>query len=113
MEVGAFEHAKEIADRLVNASRFKTDALLKRADAMEAMGRSEAADADRHAALDDANRVIAIRRSPLNLRLRAQALMSLGRYDEALSDLEAAVARQPNLVRAHTLLEQARERRSP
>ena len=81
--------------------------LLRRADVLEAAGRSAEAQRVRRSALAEAERRLARRPSPAALMERGRALLALGRHREAIADLSQARRRAPRLREAASLLARA------
>lgn len=91
-------------DAAIANARVRTEWLLLRARAHEALGDESSAAADRRDALADAERLLERRPAPAVLLSRAEALVALGREREAIADLENALRRAPRLDRARALL---------
>ena len=88
---GHFAEALAEIERVLTVARVDTEWLLLRAAVLDEAGRPSEAAHNRLAALAEANRLIAIRPSARAHLMRAEALVSLGRYSEARPDLDVAI----------------------
>ncbi len=93
--------AKALVDARLRSARVKTRWLLLRADVQSD---ASAAAADRRAAVEEAERLVARRPTPLALTERATAYVAVGRRTDAIADLRRALRRAPSFTRAQTLL---------
>ncbi|MFT3768359.1 MAG: hypothetical protein QM820_23170 [Minicystis sp.] len=111
---GRHDHVIAIVDEAMATAPLKADWLLVRADAHAAAGRAPAALRDRAAALREVDETLKRKSNDLTRITRARILLALGRFPEAVRELEGVVARSPALTEAQTLLAAARRgRRSP
>ncbi|MEQ9495472.1 MAG: tetratricopeptide repeat protein [Deltaproteobacteria bacterium] len=94
--------AKSLIDARLRSARVKTRWLLLRA---EVQSDASAAAADRRAAVEEAERLVARRPTPLALTERATAYVAVGRRTDAVADLRRALRRAPSFTRAQALLE--------
>jgi tetratricopeptide (TPR) repeat protein len=105
---GSFDRARALVDEVLATVPRKADWLLLRADVHSAAGSADLATKDREAALLEVEETLARRPSDLARLTRAKALLSLGRTQQAVSDLEAVVSRSPRLAEAQKLLSAAK-----
>ncbi len=92
-----------IAGQLARAS-VKTDWYLRRADVLDAAGRTTEAQADRQAALREADIAVERTGSGLQLYSRAKVQVALGRIEEAKQDLELVLEKSPRFAEAREML---------
>lgn len=96
--------ALRLIDDAMAAAPVKTDWYLRRADVHAAAGSKSAAQADRESALREADRMIAIKQTALNLLFRARAFVALERWTDARKDLLIVREMSPQLEEARLLL---------
>lgn len=106
---GRFDRALALVDQALASAGNDARWLLRRADVLEAAGRSGEARRARLRALEEAERRVAGRPAPAALMERGRALLALGRYREAARDLTQARRRAPRLHEAAILLARARQ----
>ncbi len=92
-----------IAGQLARAS-VKTDWYLRRADVLDAAGRTTEAQADRETALREADIAVERTGSGLQLYSRAKVQVALGRIEEAKQDLELVLEKSPRFAEAREML---------
>jgi tetratricopeptide (TPR) repeat protein len=97
-----------LANEALRAPAARVDWLLLRADAHAGAGRTAEAQADRQAALVEADRALAARPSDLRRLSRARALLALGRNAEARAEAQAVLRDHPTLEEARELVEATR-----
>lgn len=105
---GRLDRALALVDEAMGRANNDGRWLLRRAAVLEAAGRGAEARRDRLAALAEADRRLARRPAPAALMERGRALIALGRWAEAVTDLEQALRRAPRLREASVLLARAR-----
>ncbi len=96
--------AIRLIDEAMANAPVKTDWYLRRADVHTAAGNKSAAQADREAALREAERMVAAKQTALNLFARARVLSAMGRNEEARKDLRVVREMAPQLEEARQLL---------
>jgi tetratricopeptide (TPR) repeat protein len=106
--LGRYDHALAHVDAAMRHARVDTRWLLRRAQILEDAGRRTEARRARVEALTEAERLLTRRSSPAALAARGEALLALGRADDAARDLAQAVRRAPSLTHARQLLAEAR-----
>ena len=106
--LGRYDHALAHVDAAMRHARVDTRWLLRRAQILEDAGRRAEARRARVEALTEAERLLTRRSSPAALAARGEALLALGRADDAARDLAQAVRRAPSLTHARQLLAEAR-----
>lgn len=99
-----YDAALEQIDLAMRSSGNKVDWLLRRGDVNAAAGRPDVARRDREQALADCRQQVVRRPSSLRLYQRARAYHALGRRDEAIADLKAALRKTPRYGEARALL---------
>jgi tetratricopeptide (TPR) repeat protein len=78
--------------------------LLRRAEILEKSGNRPAAMADRQMALDEADQALALKSNAMQLGIRAEILLAMGRPADARRDLLAALQKSPRYLKASELL---------
>jgi len=99
-----------VADALARSPQ-RTRWLLRQGDILELAGRRDEATEARLAALAEIDRVLATRQSAIQLVIRAEVFLALGRLDEAQADLDVVLRKAPHYRAAHDLQTQLVERR--
>jgi tetratricopeptide (TPR) repeat protein len=93
--LGELDVALEQTDAISAQARVDTRALLLRAEILDEAGLYEEAERARRGALAESDRLLDRRMSATGLVDRADAYLSLGRWEEAIEDLERALAITP------------------
>lgn len=96
--------AIRLIDEAMATAPVKTDWYLRRADVHAAAGNKSAAQADREAALREAERMVAAKQTALNLLFRARAFAALDRWTDARKDLLIVRKMSPQLEEGRLLL---------
>lgn len=106
LETARGRHAEAVAliDEAMAGATSKIDWLLRRADVYAAAGDGVAARRDRESALAEADRAVARRATALHLVQRARAHLALGRRENAVADVQAALRRSPRYAEARELV---------
>jgi tetratricopeptide (TPR) repeat protein len=98
-----YAEALKLADQQLQKTPAKTKWLLRRAEALSATGQSAKAEKARQRALDEADRILGKRPTPLNQLQRAKVFFAMGRMEEASCDLDAVIRRAPRIKQAKEL----------
>jgi len=106
VEAGRPEAAIATIDDAMNRPGIRTEWLLRKADVLEGMGRSDEARAERETALAEADRALEGRATGIHLMARAKVLLALGQTGGAEADLRAALDKSPRYTEARDLLDQ-------
>lgn len=106
-----YDDALSLIEEVTAQSRVKTQWYLRRADVLEAAGRADDARAERQRALAEAERVLARRRTAINLVARARVCVAMGRLEQAGLDLVEAIEKSPRFGAARSLLNEVEHRR--
>ncbi len=101
---GHHDAALALIDDAERSATTRTVWHLQRAEVLRAAGRSEESRRSLEHALVEAERVLARRRSPLNLYQRARVHVALGDTSAARRDLQAALQAAPRFKKAQALL---------
>jgi tetratricopeptide (TPR) repeat protein len=101
---GRYAQALELVNTQLAAAPVKTDWYLRRADVLDAAGRSAEAQADRRTALQEADTAVEASGSGMHLYARARAQAALGLIDGARRDLELVLQKSPRFVEAREML---------
>ena len=101
---GHYPETLPLIDEELSLAPVKTEWYLRRADVLAAMGQTEATEAARTHALDEANRVLAKRPTAIHRVARAKVYQSLGRIEAAKQDLRLAIQSAPRFAEARDLL---------
>jgi tetratricopeptide (TPR) repeat protein len=99
-----YAEAVAVIDAQLLGASVKTDWYLRRADVLTAAGRTKEAQADREAALREANAAVLRTGSGLQLYSRAKVQASLGRIEDAKHDLELVLEKSPRFAEAREML---------
>jgi tetratricopeptide (TPR) repeat protein len=99
-----YASALELIEAQLGRAAVKTDWYLRRADVLAAAGRTTEAQADREAALREADAAIERTGSGMNLYSRAKAQAALGRIEDAKHDLLLVLEKSPRFVEAREML---------
>ena len=109
---GEYESALALIEEELARAAVKTIWLLRRAEVYGAAGNAERRNRELDAALEEANRVLARRRLPVHLVVRAEVHVARGDLDAAEQDVRDALAAVPNYPKARQLLESIGNQRS-
>lgn len=109
-ERGHYGRALKLIEGGMEEAEVETRWHLRRGDILEEVGREDRARAARERALEEAERLLEIRKSAAAYAARGEARLRLGRVEAAIADLEKAVNRAAHLDRARELLSEAREK---
>jgi tetratricopeptide (TPR) repeat protein len=101
-----FDEALSVIDRQLARSAIKTDWYLRRAEVLEAAGRTSEARTEREQALLEANRALERNANGIRLYSRAKVQVALGRIDDAKNDLTQVLEKSPGFAEARELLAQ-------
>jgi tetratricopeptide (TPR) repeat protein len=101
---GRYDAALRLINDAERIATAKTVWRLQRAEVLRVAGRVEESWRSLNHALVEAERVLARRRSPLNLYQRARVHLGLGDTTAARRDLQAALQTAPRFKKAQTLL---------
>jgi tetratricopeptide (TPR) repeat protein len=101
-----FDEALSVIDRQLGRSAIKTDWYLRRAEVLQAAGRTRQARTDREQALLEANRALEMNVNGIRLYSRAKVQAALGRIDDAKSDLTQVLEKSPGFAEAREMLAQ-------
>ncbi len=99
-KLGHHASALDLIHAIMPRARVKTQWLLLEGGVYQRMGDSEKATVTWHAAIKEADRIVARRRTAMNLTLRAQVNVKLGQSELARSDYEAALRLAPEYAPA-------------
>jgi len=105
VEAGRPAAAITTIDEAMNRPGIQTEWLLRKADVLEGMGRTDEARAERELALAEADRAIEGRATGIHLMARAKVLLALGQTGSAEADLRAALNKSPRYSEARDLLD--------
>lgn len=101
---GRYDAALDLIDEVLPTVHVKTHWLLRRAEILDAAGRTQQAHAERRRALIEADRALTRRATAINRFARAKVYVAMGKRAEAVGDLNAAIARSPGFAEAKELL---------
>ena len=104
MSQGHYSEALTLIDDELASASAKTEWYLRRAEVLDALGQTEAADSARTHALAEANRILAKRPNALKRLARAKVYQALGQLEAAKQDLRLVMQNAPRLTEADTLL---------
>jgi len=104
MSQGHYSEALTLIDDELASASAKTEWYLRRAEVLDALGQTEAADSARTHALAEANRILAKRPNALKRLARAKVYQALGQLEAAKQDLRLVMQTAPRLTEADTLL---------
>jgi len=99
-----FASALELIDEQLGRASVKTEWYLRRADVHAAAGSVKQAQADREAALREADAAVLRTGSGLQLYSRAKVQAALGRIEGAKQDLELVLEKSPRFAEAREML---------
>lgn len=99
-----YASALELIEAQLGRAPVKTDWYLRRAEVLAAAGRTKEAQADREAALREADAAIDRTGSGMNLYSRAKVQVALGRIEGAKHDLQLVLEKSPRFVEAREML---------
>jgi len=101
-----FDAALALIDEALEQVPVKTDWYLRRADVLQAAGKTQEAGSALTQALAEANRVVEKRATGIHLFSRAKVYVALGRTNEAKQDLEFVLLKSPRFVEGLELMAQ-------
>jgi tetratricopeptide (TPR) repeat protein len=105
-----YNAALALVEKETAGSSVKTSWHLTRAEILENMGRSDAANLAYEQALAEANRVLGKRQTALQLLSRAEVYQAMGRIEEAKNDLRVAIKKTPHFAEAENRLKKLESR---
>jgi tetratricopeptide (TPR) repeat protein len=103
---GNYDSALALIEPELNRVRVKTNWYLRKAEVLEAAGRTAEANLTLGQALAEANQVMEKRATGIHLFSRAQLYAAMGRTAEAKQDLEQVLLKSPRFAEARQLMEQ-------
>lgn len=102
---GEYDSALAYIDQELQRTAVKTNWYLRKAEVLQAAGRTEEATLALDMALVEANEVIEKRATGIHLYSRAKVYVALGRIDEAKEDLENVLYKSPRFTEARDLMD--------